>query len=159
MTQQKPKSLWGKGVWIAYGTFVLFMLGIVAFAAYQHFDLVEPDYYEKGLEYQHRLDGSARTRTEQKQPVISFTSDLKQIQICFPHSEAADVMKGTILFFRPSTAAYDIRDSLTLDASGCQTIMDTRLMPGYWRVKIDWIENSQQYYYEQQLFLETEQGR
>lgn len=154
MTTTKNKSFWGKGIWLAYGSFVVFILAMVAFAAYQHFDLVESDYYEKGLQYQKQIDKSNRTTQQQKQPILSYSFDPLQVSLCFPTSEALQPVTGTILFFRPSAAAYDIKDSLKLNEQECQIVQDKRLIPGNWRVKIDWEENGQSYYYETQLLIE-----
>ena len=154
MTDIAKKSFWGKGIWLAYGLFVVFILGIASFAAYQHFDLVESDYYEHGLKYQQQIDKTRLAIQQQKQPTITYSFDPLQISICFPNTDSPMTVTGTVLFFRPSAAGYDINQEIKLDEHGCQTILDKRLMTGYWRVKVDWIEAKQSYYYEQQLFVE-----
>ncbi|MGB1317661.1 MAG: FixH family protein, partial [Flavobacteriales bacterium] len=47
---------WGWGISIFYGSFVVFMLGMVTLAFQQDFDLVADDYYEQEIAYQGRID-------------------------------------------------------------------------------------------------------
>ena len=52
---------WGKGVWLIFGGFVVFILGCVAFASMQRFDLVTTDYYARQIAYQDQIEKNART--------------------------------------------------------------------------------------------------
>lgn len=153
MTKPEKPSFWGKGVWLIYGVFVLFILSLVGWAAAQRFELVEPDYYEQGLAYQNRIDGVRRTLTSGESPTAAFDSYNRLLTICFA-SLPNRLEKGTIHFFRPSNAQSDFTLPLTPDSTGCQRISDGRLQQGQWRLKYEWTSDGQPRYWEDVIFLE-----
>ena len=70
----ETKSNWGKGITILISGFVIFMLGLVGFASFQSFNLVETDYYQKEINYQDHIDKVKRTS------VLSDGVKISQIQ-------------------------------------------------------------------------------
>jgi hypothetical protein len=147
----KKESFWGKGVWILYGGFVLFILGCVAVVAVQHIDLVESDYYEKGLDYQKQIKRIEMGSNEA--PSVGTTLGNKGITINFNPEYISRDFKGKVLLFRPSDARLDFEIPLKLDSLGYQDIRDSRLQKGYWRVKISWQADGDSYYSEHQVFI------
>ena len=147
----KKGSFWGKGVWLIYGGFVLFVLGCVAVAAIQHIDLVESDYYEKGLDYQKQIKKIEMGSREA--PAVTALTDKMGIIVNFETAYITPDFKGTVLFFRPSDARLDFEIPLRLNKSGEQEITDTRLQNGFWRVKINWQTVGESYYSEYKIFI------
>lgn len=148
----KKESFWGKGVWLIYGGFVVFILGCVAVVAVQHIDLVESDYYEKGLDYQKQIN-----RIElgnRMAPVVELNISDNSVIVDFSLSANDNDLKGTILFYRPSDAGLDFEIPLKLDKSGRQGVLDSRLRAGNWMVKIAWQSGQDFYYSEHQIFKE-----
>lgn len=147
----KNGSLWGKGVWLLYGGFVAFILACVAIVAMQHIDLVESDYYEKGLDYQKQIKRIELGSGEA--PTVALNNDDESVLIGFNPSIIIPDFTGTILFFRPSDSRLDFEIPLKLDSSGSQKVLDNRLKSGYWRVKIAWQARQESYYSEHQIFM------
>jgi hypothetical protein len=147
----KKGSFWGKGVWLIYGGFVVFILGCVAVVAMQHIDLVESDYYEKGLDYQKQIKRIELGSREA--PSVAINTNNKSIEIDFNPSVITTDFKGTILFFRPSDSRLDFEIPLKLETSGSQNVLDNRLKSGYWRIKITWQAGHESYYSEHQIFV------
>jgi hypothetical protein len=147
----KKGKLWGFGVWLLYISFVVFVLGCIAFVAFRRYDLVEPDYYEKGLEYQKQLGKIQPTAADS--PVISYDEITHILTLSFSKEGAASIDSGSILFFKPSDAQQDFRVKMNLDNIKRQQIDDKRLGKGFWRLKIDWFSEGKNYYYEDVLLV------
>lgn len=147
----KKGSFWGKGVWLIYGGFVVFILGCVAVVAVQHIDLVESDYYEKGLDYQKQINKIELGNS--MAPIVATSINDNSVLIDFSLSANKRDLKGTILFYRPSDAGLDFEVPLQLNKSGRQNVLDSRLRPGNWRLKITWQAGQESYYSEHQIFV------
>ncbi len=148
------KSRWGIGIFALYGGFVVFILICVAFASLQSFDLVESDYYQKGLDYQQRIDGMNRTATSGGSPSFGYDAALNAMIISFPTAIAAESLRGTVTLFRPSNAQWDRTIPLRLASDKRQVIPVDNLARGRWRIKIDWSVGDTAYYAEDFFDLE-----
>lgn len=155
MTSTNPKkSRWGIGIFALYGGFVVFILICVAFASMQDFDLVEPDYYQKGLDYQDQINRVNRTVTSGTRPAISFDSSTKTFVISFPSTIRAEELSGTITLFRPSNADWDRTVLLNIDSNNQQLIPADQLANGRWKIKVGWKMDDSGYYAENFFDLE-----
>ena len=152
-TNQK-KSKWGIGIFTLYGGFVLFILICVAFASMQSFDLVEPDYYQKGIDYQQQIDRLDRTAASGETPAIGYDATQNGIMVAFPSTVVPGEARGTITLFRPSNAQWDKTVPLNLDSEGKQVISAAALAKGRWRVKVNWTIGDSAYYAEDYMDLE-----
>jgi hypothetical protein len=148
----KKGSFWEIGIWFVYVGFVVFILGCVAFVVFRRADLVEFDYYEKGLEYQRQI-GKIQSGAKES-PQITYDQGRNMVTLVFPDSQISDSLSGSILFFRPSDASQDFEVAIKLNSYNIQTISDNRLGKGFWRAKINWQIGEQKYYYENQLYIE-----
>jgi hypothetical protein len=148
----KKGGFWEIGIWFVYVGFVVFILGCVAFVAFRRTDLVEFDYYEKGLEYQRQIGKIQMGRNER--PQITYSQSRAMVTLVFPDSQISDSISGSILFFRPSDADEDFEIPIKLNSNNIQTVNDKRLGKGFWRVKINWQISDQKYYYENQINIE-----
>jgi hypothetical protein len=148
----KP-SLWGKGVWIIFAAFVVFMLGIVAFASFQRFDLVAPDYYAQQIDYQNQIDKETRTMALASQPTIEFRQRDRTLALAFGGFDNPGAITGSVRLFRPSNSSWDRTIELALDSLGMQSIPADKLPGGFWKVKLDWQANAQSYYLEQSIVV------
>lgn len=149
--EQRKRGIWGFGVWALYGAFVLFILSLAAWAATQRFDLVERDYYEKGLAYQTQIDGSRRALRD-GEPRLEYNRSARSVSLCLPLS-GTPISEGEILFYRSSDARHDFKLTMSTDSLGCQTIADSRLIPGPWRVKCQWRFARESRYWEGELYV------
>lgn len=151
MTEKRKSLSWGVGIWILYGGFVLFILACVGFASMQSFDLVEDNYYDKGIKYQGQIDKIERTRALAEQPAIQY-NNAGAIAITFPESLAENQLKGTIALYRPSNSRYD--KVIAINGKRRTDIPMDSLPTGLWKVKLDWQYDGQSYYNEETVIIE-----
>ena len=145
---------WGAGVWIIYGAFVVFILGCVAFASMQRFDLVAPNYYEQQIGYQKQIDKMARAQRLSPQPMLKYRPDNQTLLVAFPDLFIPDRVEGTIRLFRPSNSSWDRSIPIALDSTGVQSIPAEKLVNGFWKVKLDWQSGGEAYYMEESVIIE-----
>lgn len=148
------KSMWGWGMFALYGGFVLFILGIVFLCTLQDIHLVTPEYYEKELAYQGQIDRINRTSALGTPLAITYDRLDQQIEIEYPGSLDLNTLAGSLTLFRPSNARYDQTFPVQADAFGRQFINSEKLMPGLWKVKIDWQVAGEEYYSEEIVIVE-----
>lgn len=154
MTEKRKGLSWGVGIWLLYGGFVLFTLAIVAYASLQDFDLVESDYYEKGVAYQTQIDRLERTRALVDQPRVVVNGSARTLTLLFPKQFDAAKVSGGVSLYRPSNSAYDRTDAIRLTADREQIVSMADLPPGLWKVKLDWQYDGVSYYNEEVIVLE-----
>lgn len=153
MTEPSKKGRgWEVGIWLFYAGFVVFILACVGFASMQRFDLVEDDYYERGIGYQSNIDQNARTASLAEKPMIALDQN-NDIQITFPASLREGV-SGQILLYRPSDAQHDRQISVQLDELGAMVLPMAERPTGLWKVKLTWQFNGQAYYTEETIIVE-----
>ena len=145
---------WGGGVWIIYGAFVVFILGCVAFASMQRFDLVAPNYYEQQIGFQQQIDKMAKTRELSAQPMLKYRPDDQTLLVTFPDFVIPDQVEGTIRLFRPSNSSWDRAIPIALDSASVQIIPADKLAHGLWKVKLDWQSGGESYYQEESVIIE-----
>lgn len=146
--EQIKKTLWGKGIFILYSGFVLFMLAIVIFSTMQDFQLVEKNYYQNELKYQSRIEQTQNHLSLETKPIWVLNQDEKVLTLKFPSEFMSDGISGTVLFFRPSDKSHDIKVELLPDPSGLQIIPIDKLIKGKWKLKVNWESKNTKYYFE-----------
>lgn len=145
---------WSKGVWFLFGGFVIFILGCVAFATMQRFDLVAPDYYAQQIGYQSQIDKSNAAARLDERPRVEFRSGDRSVYLTFPDNFDPAQTSGTIRLFRPSNASYDRNLALALGADRTQIIPGDQMVPGLWKVMLDWQSNGEAYYTEEAIVVQ-----
>jgi hypothetical protein len=138
---------WGTGIALVYIGFVVFMLGMVYLCTQQDFDLVSSDYYEQELKFQKVIDGQENENLLGKATTV--TVDDRQVTVVIP-MEAIDG-EGSVTFYRPDNAKYDI--SFPLNGKNSITVPVEKLHSGLYKVKSSWQHSGQPYYNEQSLFV------
>ena len=142
------KINWGYKLVISLVLFAGIMATMVTLAMKERVDLVSKDYYKKEIEYQDQIDSQLKTI---KESAIKFDIDDSNKLLRLKFQQYLD--SGEIHLFRPSNAAEDVRIQLQTDEHGNQVIPFTNLNPGFWRIKINWISNSESYYFEKEMNL------
>lgn len=154
MTEQKKSRLsWGVGVWLIYGGFVIFILACVVVASMQQFDLVEDNYYERGVGYQQDIDRNQRTSELADQPAILLTPE-RAVQVIFPAAFTPTKLSGTVKLYRPSNSRYDKNYGLKVDNLSTMLIPMNDLPTGLWKVKLAWNYDGKTYYNEETIIVE-----
>lgn len=144
--QAATKSYWGYGVAAVYTVFALATLGIVAFTMTQKVELVSPDYYARELKYDQQINRQQQANDLLHQVTCQVSADGKVALLQFPLP--SDVIRGTVLFYRPSDSALDQEFVIQSDKQGRQTVPISQLAKGAWRVKVTWSLDGREFYHE-----------
>ncbi|MFC1475013.1 FixH family protein [Candidatus Zixiibacteriota bacterium] len=150
----KKNPIWGKGVYLLYGSFVFFILAMVLFSSMQDFHLVEDNYYQKEINYQSMIEKNENYLSLAQKPVWMINHQEKVIILKFPEPFVNDEVTGEIIFFRPSDKAKDINVNLDIDQSGLQIISTENFIKGKWKIKVNWQADDKRYYFEDIFFIE-----
>uniref|UniRef100_A0A832G833 Cytochrome C oxidase Cbb3 n=1 Tax=Ignavibacterium album TaxID=591197 RepID=A0A832G833_9BACT len=145
------KISWGTGIVIAIIIFVILVLAQTIYLMNQKVDLVEEDYYKKGIEYQKDIDVQKKSR-ELSEP-IKFDFNGQYLIINFPKDLSDNKLSGEILLYRPSDSGLDIKLPISTDSLS-QVIPVSNLKKGFWRVKLKWQYDGQDYYDETSFRVE-----
>ena len=146
------KINWGTGITIGIIIFVFISLTMTAVFMTQDVHLVTDDYYEKTLTYQDEIDKQSRTKALDDEVEINF--DGKIISILFPFSYLDERISGEIYFYRPSNPELDFKIPLKLSREGYQFIPVERIEKGFWRLKLNWTMDANEYYNERAITIE-----
>lgn len=145
------KISWGTGIAVLYITFMVVVLGTVAFSTTQNNDLVTEDYYEKELEYQNQLDKMNRSNALPEQ--LTVVVDKGGVKITYPSIFEPEFIKGDVVFYRPSSENEDFKIPVAPDVNGIQFIETASISKGLWEVKIDWQAKGNEYYNKKLLMV------
>jgi nitrogen fixation protein FixH len=144
---------WAVGVTALVGAFILLMAVCVIIASRQDYQLVEADYYKRGLDYQQRIDNLNRANALATDLSITYAADAQTVELGYPPAPHHDGSDGTIVLYRPSEARWDRTYRVAPDSAGRQVIDISDLPPGLWRVKVDWSGGGDRYYAETALVI------
>jgi hypothetical protein len=108
-------------------------------------ELVRPDYYAQDQRHEQRMQ---QERRAQQQPAeIVYREDEQTITLTFP----MDGVNGTVTFFRPSDLNLDREVAIAPDSSRQQVIPAGDLVPGLWRIRVEWFSDDVSYYQEKSI--------
>jgi nitrogen fixation protein FixH len=141
------KLNWGSGIAIVYTIFALAMLFAVYQSTKQDNSLVVENYYQKDLEYQTQIDKEVNTQGLLENLQIKYAGAENAVNLLFPTNLGP--ISGVILFFRPSNKALDFETPIQMDAEGRQQISTQKLLPGLWKVQVNWSAGGKDYYTEE----------
>ena len=144
------KFNWGTGILIFIIVFFIVIFSFIFFATNLNINLVEEDYYPKGVNYDAQWEKAYNTSILEEQ--ISFSQAGDTLIIAFPAIVQGKHTGGNILFYRPSDNHLDVRYALKLDEEGRQYFYTGNLIHGKYIIKIDWILDSVPYYQEEVFF-------
>lgn len=139
---------WGKGILVTIILFVAFIMTLVVISVKQDdIHLVTENYYEKEIKYQEQIERE-KSAAQLNREVLLFDAASKVILLDLPIGA-----KGELQLFRPSDARLDQLLPLEIKDSGKTSISLNQLKPGYWRVKLTWIEDGVEYYEESKITI------
>jgi len=91
------KFNWGTGIFTVIAIFIITMLSIIVFSFSQKVNLVTPEYYPKGVQYEDHIN-KIKNASLLKEKVIYERDDNKVI-LSFPEEFADKVINGTVQFY------------------------------------------------------------
>ena len=148
---KKSKFNWGTGILITIIVFMIITIGTVVFLMNQDVDLVASDYYNLGIQHQDQIDRVNRTNSMDE--AVQINSENGFVRLIFPKSFAQKNFKGTVQFYRPSDSKKDFSLPITIDTSAQQIVSTQSLDKGYWTVKLNWTQDSIEYYKESSFVI------
>jgi hypothetical protein len=141
---------WPVGIIMVYGLFFIALLIMLIFALNRKSDLVEQDYYRKGIQYQQQIDRIEYTKAAREKLSWKYSKANNQLIIQFPESNTS----GTILLYCPSDAGADRSYSISPSDSARQIIDLSDFKKGLWKLKINWQIKNYSYYNEEILVID-----
>ena len=93
---------WGKRIAMLYIGFVALVAVMITMSMRQKIELVSPDYYDRELVFQNKIDemNNANALSERVSHIITDNAFVIQ----FPTQFKGSTLNGDVLFFRPSDA-------------------------------------------------------
>lgn len=134
---------WGTKLLIAIVIFMSFIFVLVYLSAQNQIDLVEKDYYPKGLKYQDRIDEIQNAAPFKDSFLIEKIN--KQVVVSYTVLKADT---GSIYFFRPSDNTLDMTYKFQPDTTGRMFFDADKFKKGKYLVKVFWKESDKGFYIE-----------
>ena len=138
----------GKWIVFSFVMFTLFIGTLVAICVRQDMALVSKDYYKEELAYQAQIQRISNTRSLERLPELKITDG--NVHVNFP--EDFNPESGYVKVFRPSDAKKDKQFVLTTGLT-TQSFKIDHLSPGLYRVKMWWIMNNNEYFFEKEIVI------
>ena len=137
---------WGTKLGIGMALFISFIvtLGILMIRS-ESDDLVDTDYYEKGIGYEKDYIRKSQVETDQAQPTITSNGSLK---IAFVHPAT-----GSIKFIHPSDKKMDKILDIKSDTDNRVELPLRDMAKGHWKVLLEWESDRKAYMYEKELMI------
>ena len=127
----------------------MFFVGFMVYKiSTQKVDLVDDNYYEKGVRYQEEINKFDATSGIEN----NITFDLNQQLITFKSN--AKGLNGKALFYRPSDVNLDFETNFALGENGEFTYSTAQLAKGLWKVTFEWTLNGKLMATEKQFVIE-----
>lgn len=137
---------WGTKIVLGMGLFMAFIITLVVLMMRSNSDdLVDTDYYEKGIEYDKDYIRKNQVEVDNAEPVISVDEGLKII--------FKTPVSGTIHFIHPSDQSND--KSIPIN-SGTENEINLPLgsfTKGHWKVKLEWENSGKSYLFEKSIII------
>ena len=144
------KFNWGPGIAIFYGLFMAAMLTFVVKARNVDHSLVMDNYYEEDINYQKHMDKVANSKNLAVDLSIAKIGT-NEVQLQFP--EVPGDISGEVWFYRPNDNSRDLKIPLDLDANRLFSVSTAELLPGRWKLKVEWQAGNKGFYKEKELYL------
>jgi len=143
---------WGLGVTVFLILFVISNLVFLFVISSESFDMVEENYYDKGLNYQDKIDMTVRAG-RLNNPLKLRISDINTIEFDYPDELIDEGISGSIYFYRPSDKSFDFKLEIKPDTNFKQYFNYSKIKRGIWVIKINFSSNDSTYYHEEEVVL------
>lgn len=145
------KINWGKGILIAFGLFVTFILSFVyrvqSNPEYDN-ELVVEEYYKRDMRYSEEMEKMQRAAGLKERPQVTVSG--QAVELRFPVGYVPE--SGTVSLYRPSSGKLDFDCPLRLEEN-VMVLPAERLAGGRWNIAVEWQKDGQRYLVRQQLYL------
>lgn len=147
----KPqKNFWPLGIVLTFVVFTGGCIAMIVIACTHKTDLITSDYYRDEIRFQSRLDQLNRTAQLGGRVDVDYDVGNKSINVTVP---APAGVTGSIQLYRPSATGLDQVVPLQLDANGSQSLDAAHLLPGLWKVRVQWSSQNQEYFADKSIVV------
>ena len=146
------KFNWGTGITIFIIFFFITTVSFVVFTTTVKFNLVEEDYYPKGLQYDLQRKKIANTAALPQK--VHVFLERQNLVIQFPDSFPGRSISGKVHIYRPSDESLDKTVEISAGEANTMAIPVNNLTKGKYLIKIDWQWNKVDYYQEEPVIIQ-----
>lgn len=137
---------WGTKIALGMGLFMVFIITLVVMmVGSSSDDLVDSDYYEKGIEYDKDYDRKMQVLKDNAEPEIGVN---KQLIILFKKP-----VFGTIHFIHPSDKSNDRSLPINSGVSNEIKLSLDAFTKGRWKVILEWESSGKSYLYDKSIII------
>ncbi|UJP66867.1 FixH family protein [Mongoliitalea daihaiensis] len=137
---------WGKGIILTLTAFAGIIISMVVICVRQDdIHLVTQNYYEEEIKYQDQIDKMINAN-QLDYEAMAYDAQRRLIELNLPKGS-----KGTLHLFRPSDARLDQKLDFDIQDDEANAINLSELKPGYWKIKMTWVEDETSYYLEKKI--------
>ncbi|MDU0372037.1 FixH family protein [Hymenobacter endophyticus] len=148
------RNLWPYAIIATFVLFAAYIGYMVQRAMRTNVDLVSADYYQQELAYQQRMESVARTAALPAPVRVAYERASQRLTLQLPPALAGQAVRGTLYFFRPSDQKLDFRLPFSPTGDSARQELNTsRLLAGYWRLRLDFTAGGHQYFVEKELSI------
>jgi hypothetical protein len=138
---------WGKGLTIVMLLFMTFIITMAVLMGRIETNMVETDYYEKGLKQDEVTDMRQNFIIEDS--LLDISSSNKIVTLDFGHPD----ISGEMVFYRPSDNKLDFKKIIEMDTNLIQHIDVSHVKSGLWKLKVQFEKEGKKYLTEKTIFL------
>lgn len=142
---------WGNKLLLTFIVFVAGMSFLVYKSTRTEFDLVEKDYYKQELGYQQIIN--SKQEAESLSEPVSFTQSENGVVLQLPAEMKDKTTTGEVWFYCAYDKKKDKKFPLLTNREGMQLFKLASVEPGTYTVKINWKDESKNYYCEKPLVI------
>jgi hypothetical protein len=142
------KFNWGTGIFLFLIIFVLAMATFVTFAFNQDVNLVNKEYYQKGVKFDDERE--QKQRAEKVKDKIELIQTEETISVLFDEQYFSKVKQAQAHFYRPSDRHKDLKiafDSNKLD------VPKSEFLHGRYTLILSWEYQNELYLFEKYVFI------
>ncbi|MFA6262350.1 MAG: FixH family protein [Bacteroidia bacterium] len=136
---KKFKLNWGYRLMIFTVIFMVFIISMVTFMLRQDIQLVDSDYYEKGIAYQKEIDESKNADKLLRIDYNGGDDASLQLESLLP---GYNMIPVSIHFYRPSDKSLDFIDQVFISTGEKMHYSVSKLEKGIWKATFLWSDQS-----------------
>jgi len=140
------KFHWGHAIFLVIIFFLAAMTWIIVFSFSQKVNLVTPEYYPKGVNFEDHINKVRNTAKLKSK--ITYKKEANKLILTFPKEALSDTISGTVQFYYITDFEKDQKIDVKIDKQGKQEFKLNSFLPGRYILKIDWASGKNQYYQE-----------
>jgi len=143
---------WGWNITILYSFFAAMIIVLVVASSKQQVDLVSADYYKDEIAYQHVLD--AGRNQAQLAGTVTVHANEENVFLDFPVEFNALIKTGQLQFYAAANKNWDYSMPLQTGENSV-SVPRTKLHNTRYVVKMSYVVNGKDYYYESTIHLHS----